>query len=392
MGSFRPRITPAVLTWARNSARLSPGDLAKVCRTTDEMISEWERGASTPTMAQLQDIAKRCKRPVAVFFLPAPPGESTTHPELRSLGSKGPDSFSSETAYALRVAQQCQEVSIDVFRELNELPHLKLPIFRKQDDPKVLGRRLREQLGVTLDEQRRWRKPDVALREWRARIEALGVITLQLKFPVPEGRGFSLFHAVAPIIVLNSNDAETARCFTLFHEIGHLCRRRSGVFHAGSLFGKLSTSERDDEIFCNRFAAEILVPTNDNVIMNWLAACVIDGEVQEASVLSVAKEMKVSRYVILRELWSSNMILLSTLQTVEKNWQDEFAGPPAKDDHKPIIPQHVQCLSRRGRRFVRVVFEGVDRDVITTMEASDYLGLKTKHFDKLRAGIDSNGL
>ena len=67
----KANITPNVLRWARESARM-PLEIAvgKIPRLTVEKLKEWEDGTSQPTIRQAQTLAKAYKRPFALFFLP----------------------------------------------------------------------------------------------------------------------------------------------------------------------------------------------------------------------------------------------------------------------------------------------------------------------------------
>ena len=63
-------ITPNVLKWARESARMSEETAAAKVAVTLEKFKEWEEGISQPTIIQAQKLAKAYKRPFALFFLP----------------------------------------------------------------------------------------------------------------------------------------------------------------------------------------------------------------------------------------------------------------------------------------------------------------------------------
>jgi transcriptional regulator with XRE-family HTH domain len=66
-------ITPNVLKWARESARMSEETAAAKVSVTVEKFKEWEAGTNQPTIRQAQTLAKAYKRPFALFFLPEIP-------------------------------------------------------------------------------------------------------------------------------------------------------------------------------------------------------------------------------------------------------------------------------------------------------------------------------
>jgi hypothetical protein len=64
---------PALLTWARERARLEIEDLtARFPR-----LPEWERGERHPTFKQLESFARATHAPIGFLLLDAPPEETT---------------------------------------------------------------------------------------------------------------------------------------------------------------------------------------------------------------------------------------------------------------------------------------------------------------------------
>jgi DNA-binding transcriptional regulator YiaG len=55
-------ITPNVLKWARESARMSEATAAAKVLVSDEKLKEWEGGLRLPTIRQAQTLAKAYKR------------------------------------------------------------------------------------------------------------------------------------------------------------------------------------------------------------------------------------------------------------------------------------------------------------------------------------------
>lgn len=67
---------PALLRWARESASLTPDAIAKKVGVKVDRILAWENGQERPSVAQLRNFATATKRPLAVFYLAAPPAPS----------------------------------------------------------------------------------------------------------------------------------------------------------------------------------------------------------------------------------------------------------------------------------------------------------------------------
>ena len=68
-------ITPSVLAWARNTLGLGLVDAAKRLKVPKDKIEGWERGLGRPSIPQAEKLAALYRRPLAVFYMPAPPTE-----------------------------------------------------------------------------------------------------------------------------------------------------------------------------------------------------------------------------------------------------------------------------------------------------------------------------
>ena len=80
------RIEPSILIWARESLGLTLAEVALKLDKDRDTIQQWEYGNAYPTLAQLEQLAyKIYKRPLAVFFLPKAPKETTPKQDFRTL-------------------------------------------------------------------------------------------------------------------------------------------------------------------------------------------------------------------------------------------------------------------------------------------------------------------
>lgn len=73
------------------------------------------------------------------------------------------------------------------------------------------------------------------------------------KLDTDEFRGFCIIDAQTPAVFVNGSDAFSAQVFTLFHEVAHLWIGKEGVSNWNF--------ESKIEAFCNKVAAEVIMPT-----------------------------------------------------------------------------------------------------------------------------------
>ena len=177
-----------------------------------------------------------------------------------------------------------------------------------------------------------------------------------------EFRGFALADKLAPLVFINGADSKSAQMFTLAHELAHIWLGRSAL----SDVGPASSPTNDVEIWCNRVAAEMLVP---------LAA--LRQAYDRRAVLSeeanrLARVFKVSTLVVMRrihdaggltreELWQAYEAELTLLHAIKKEGGGDF-----------YLTQAVRVSKRFARALIRSTFEGQT----SFTEAFRMLGLK----------------
>ena len=110
-------ITPNVLKWARESARMTEETAAAKVSVPIDKLKDWEAGTSQPTIRQAQTLAKAYKRPFALFFLPDIPRDFQPLQDFRKSGSKA---LTTSSIFIIREIQQKQAWISDVNSENNE--------------------------------------------------------------------------------------------------------------------------------------------------------------------------------------------------------------------------------------------------------------------------------
>ena len=187
----------SVLRWARETSGLSKEDVVQKLKRktiTAETIEAWERGEGMPTYAQLESLAYDVyKRPLALFFFPAPPEEKTPRQAFRTLPDQEIQKISPRLRYLLRRAQARQvnlaELSEDM---LSPSRHLLRDIRVDAGTPATeIAKRVREYLGISLDVQAKWKNADEAFNIGATCLKAVGCLSSRKPSKMKRFLGFA---------------------------------------------------------------------------------------------------------------------------------------------------------------------------------------------------------
>jgi Zn-dependent peptidase ImmA (M78 family) len=151
-------------------------------------------------------------------------------------------------------------------------------------------------------------------------LENIGVLVFQAtKIPTSELRGLSVFEEHFPIIVVNRKDAQSARIFTLMHELVHLLSRTAGICDTAG-FSELTSFEI--ELKCSHIAAQVLVP--ENVLKTNAAYMQLMQNWNDNLVRQIADSFFVSREVIIGRLLAIKSISFDFYQRKIQQYTDEY--------------------------------------------------------------------
>ena len=277
-----------ILKWARLRSGYSLEDVAKEFNKEKEAIEDWETGTNAPTYIQLETLARKYERPVAVFFFPKPPEEESimNQPMLRSseIGKLKPKIYS---LYRQAFTRQLALVELYEKEDFDGDKIFDTIQVKRNKSPIRLAGDVREYLGISIDDQISWKDTQTALVKWRDEIQNKGIFVFKEAFNDDQVDGFCLTHDMFPVIYLNNTNVESRQIFTLFHELAHILLGNNGIT------SDLTFKNKKDEQFCNQFSSEFLVPSKH--FNNHYASV----EYSEKVVREIANDYKVSLHVIL---------------------------------------------------------------------------------------------
>ncbi len=382
------KIQPSILIWARESLGLTVTEVAAKLDKERDIVQQWENGKSSPTLSQLEKLAYNIyKRPLAVFFLPQPPKETTLKQDFRTLPEQEIKNLSPELRLIIRRAKHNQIVLKQINDEKNPVTkpiHSEFQ-FKLTNNPALSAQSIRNYLGINKRLQQQFKNSEEAFKHYRNIIELNGVFVFQ--YPIQEARGFSLMDKEFPVIVLNSGDTINGKIFTIFHELCHI------LFNTGGVFRDIDTEQLKQqpnkiEIFCNQFASELLLPTNE--ILDEKTVLENSGkEWSDASLQSIADVYKVSKEVILRKLLdlgkTTKTFYINARNRWKKKYEKDSEEKKNKQDDGPTY--HVTNLSHLGKNFVAQVLNNYHSGKLSETQVADFLNIKINKIKEYEAKI-----
>ncbi len=377
-------VKPELLKWARESAGISSPDHAAELLGIDSVtLEEWESGHDLPSIFDLRKMGEVYKRPIAVFFLPEPPMRFDAQREFRRLPGTLPGTASPGLLLALRWAVFRREAAIELHRLTGEPPYELHAELHPDMDREEAGRQIRELLGVSWKEQSEWTSPHEALRAWRTAVESKGVLVFQTptsEVNLEEMRGTCIPDQPLPVILLNGADAPHGRIFSLLHEFTHILLHAGG-HQTSRMVGELSPEEQPLEVAANAFAAAALLP--EAVFRQAVSGYYLASQGEDRTLQLLAQRLKASPEAILRRMATLGMTTIGIYRRKRDDWGARvwYIAAPSGGGGPPI---EVKTIAKDGRGYTRLVLDAYEQRLINTSAASDYLGVKPRHFSNIR--------
>ncbi len=291
-------VKPENFRWIRERAGMDTERLAQ----RFPRYPDWEVGIAQPTLRQLEKLARTVHAPIGYFFLSEPLDEPFPIPDFRTIRSRPLRRPSLNLLDTVHLCQQRQAWYRDSVRLEKGEALAFVGSIRIENDIETVAGIIRESLSLDLEARRAVPSWTDALRRLIQSADSLGVLVMassivggdtHRKLDPEEFRGFALADDHAPLIFINGADTKATQMFTVAHELAHLWLGQTAL--SDSTPEGLSSHEV--ETWCNRVAAEILVPI-----------AIFREEYRESEDLaralaSLSRRFKVSTLVILRRIF-----------------------------------------------------------------------------------------
>ena len=351
---IRAPVNPALLRWARERAGIAQEDLASKFK----MLTEWEDGQTQPTLKQAEAFARAVHAPIGYLFLSEPPEEVIPIPDFRTFAGSAVTRPSPNLLDTIYACQERQNWYRDFARVAGEqdLDFVGSASVRKP--PETVAAQMRETLGFDPDARRECPTWTDALRLFIRQADDAGVLVMvsgivmsnsRRRLDPGEFRGFALCDPLAPLVFVNGRDTKAAQMFTLAHELAHIWLGASALSNLGVAPRQ---GFRNEEVWCNAVAAELLVP------LDALQPDLRRNEALPDALSRLARIFKVSTLVILRRLLDAGWLNRERFDTAwaqENERLRKFAQAGSGGGF------YRTTVARVGRRFARAL-------VVSTLE------------------------
>ena len=387
MAEYINGINSDILKWARERSGYTVEAIAAFLRKDASIVNDWESGERAPTYIQLEKLADKYKRPIALFFFPEPPEEPNIAENL-ALRSSDNTPLEPQIHILLRqaYARQLSLMELNLGTNPSEKKLFRDLQAKSAKSVAALAQQTRIYLDIDVNTQAEWSTAAEAFENWRDSIEEAGVFVFKDAFQDDSVDGFCLVHDEFPVIYLNNSRPPVRQIFSLFHELAHLLIgengiTRSGIFSSGAFSGgiirstKLTSKEIED--FCDQFAAEFLVPSDDlNTRLNY--SIYDDDEIEE-----LANHYKVSRPVILLKLVKKGILTQENYWEKMDQWTEDYKRKRTDRTTSSGGSYYNTRAAYLGYRFMELAF-GKYRDGHCSVEQlAEHLNVKVKHLPQL---------
>jgi len=365
----RVDVRPNILQWAADRSGKS-----EIIHERFPHWLKWIRNESQPTLKQLEQVAKATSTPLGYFFLQEPPVERLPIPHFRTIDDHQTDSPSPNLLETVQMMKRRQEWLREYYIDKRYEP---LPFVGSKNinhTPIEVANEIKEVLGLKEGWAAKCQNWKDALRMLFIKTDDAGIFVVvngivenntHRKLDVNEFRGFVLVDEYAPIIFINGADGKAAQMFTLAHELAHVWYGFSAAFD----LQKLQPANHEIENFCNKVAAEFLVPEIE-LHQIWPRYRRNSERFQ-----LLARHFKVSEIVIARRALDLTLI---TREEFFEFYQNRITVEVSEDRSGGDF--YKTQTFRVGRRFIETVIRATREGKLLFNEAYRLTGLRGKTF------------
>ncbi len=371
-------INPEVLRWAIETSGYEYDELASRLDLEFDKLNSWIDGTNQPNLTQFKKLAKLLNRPTATFFLPNPPESIIQQVDIHEAPNSDRNRLNKDEIRYLRESLRLQQLFSWARKELGK-GQAYIPKKVGNNNPEEFAYKERSRLGISISQQFSWHSSSEALKTWRAAVEELGIFVFLLKMGKASCRGFSLWDSFAPLIAINTSWNLESGIFALFHEYGHLMTTSISVCANHSKINSIGSDDAE-EMWCNSFAASLLLP--------WYALSKFLHEQINWSPGQKIKDLNVIEAVTRRFNVSGCAVTLRLIDRKAADW-DLYSRIPEWYDKKRngagIGRDRLQIRQEYyGSSAFNLVMTAINEDLLSRTDALTFLDITDADLSKLK--------
>ena len=384
-----PKVNPAILRWARETAGLDEAEAAERLKIRDargvsavDRVRALEAGMDTPSRPLLVKMAKQYRRPLLTFYLASPPRQVDRGQDFRTLPLGQVPEDEPLLQALIRDVRARQSLIKSALLDEDDVEHVSfVGSATTEAGVASLVASIRSVLGLSLEEYRACRDVDEAFGLLRQRTEEAGVFVLLLgnlgshhtNIDLETFRGFAIADDVAPFVVINDQDHHAAWSFTLLHELAHVWLGQTGV--SGG------RPEQAIERFCNEVASEFLLPSAELTELADLRGA--DTVRAAARIGEFAASRKVSHSMVAYKLYTNGLINSATWSTLSRFFRDRWLAEREQRRERAREseggPSYYVVRRHRLGALVEATARLMATGSLTTSKAGTVLGVKPRN-------------
>ena len=396
MAYIYAKINKNTLAYIFEGKKVSKDYVASKAGVNADKLDKWLNIADTlfPTINQAKSIAACLHIPFAGFYM------EPKHVKLKSI----PNVKNYRTLYGgIEMDDSAVNIAmIDLVRERDFLldsskeNDISLPTFNLSisigENPVLWAKKIRDLFDINLEVQYKCTSARKFYLYLREKIENAGIfVHCFTDVPMEMARALAIYDIEMPIIGLNDEDRPPAKSFSMIHELVHIFKRESSLCND-------MQSARNEEIFCNAVAGELLVPKD--ALETTIIFKGFQKPYRKQDIEYLAGKFSVSKEVIIRRLLDTGHID----DTVYKTYADEFQRDVelqkeerkiAKQEGRPLPgPKRVvsrEVIDRTSAAVCRVLCHGYGNDIYSKQDIARHLGVSQKHVNKILTEVASWG-
>lgn len=386
------------LKWARTSVKYEKDDVARKLNINPEKITEWEETGEL-THDELIALSDVYEVSPYTFFDGNDPVYDKEIPDFRTINSEK-IKLTPEIMFELRRAKENRETLLNFEEDFDDF---EFPLFSSytldSTNPLIVAENIRNLLEMNRSNSHR------KLDYWINLMESLGILVFEFYNIEPEQlRGYALYYDKLPIIGINHKESTNAKKFTLFHELAHLIMKKDGISNINEY-----TIINNDEAYCNKVAAEVLVP--NKLFKNYIRDNSSYKKFRVEDIKGLSKIFNVSRQVIVRRALDLGFISRVDYNNRIKEF-NEYINPPKKNNSNKNVNSKLQpkkdnkskdsdkglhnkakiALRKNGNYFTSLLIKAYEEDIITDIDMALELKVSLEVMSKIISIMEKEDL